>query len=648
MVVHRALRDPMNPRISGNIVDLGPPHQITTRMKISTIVFFFLPFILSAQPREDSAFVRNNYTKREVYIVMRDGAKLFTAIYEPKEASESLPILMQRTPYSCNPYGIAKFRRSLGPNPGLMREKYIFVYQDVRGRYKSEGNFKEMTPAIDDKKTKNDVDESSDTYDTIEWLLKNTKNNGRVGIYGISYPGFYASASLPNAHPAIKAVSPQAPVTDEFIGDDCNHNGAFFLLDNFGFYNYFDGQRTADSSSYTAVFKADYSDAYEFFKQLGPLKNSDSKKFFNHNGEIWNQIITHDTYDTFWRARNIRPHFNNIKPAVLVVGGWFDAEDMFGALRTYKAIEKQTPQNNNRLVMGPWTHGAWAVPTWTSFGTHSFGSNINEHYREIESAFFNFYLKDKGTFSAAEASVFETGSNRWKQYDTWPPVNASRTNFYFQKQGKLSSHAPKANGAYSEYTSDPVDPIPYTNGVFVGRNNEYVVEDQRFAAKRPDVLSFQSEMLDKDILVTGRISANLFVSTSGTDADFIVKLIDVLPEDEPNPSPNPRGLQMAGFQRLVRAEVFRGKFRKSYEIPQPFVPNQVDKVSFDLNEVAHLFKKGHRIMVQVQSSWFPIVDLNPQKFVKIPEAAESDFQKATIRVYHDEGHPSSVTLPILR
>ena len=617
-------------------------------MKILILVFFLLPFILSGQSREDSTFVRENYTKREVYIVMRDGAKLFTAIYEPKDRSQSLPILMQRTPYSCNPYGTEKYRRSLGPNPGLMREKYIFIYQDVRGRYKSEGNFKEMTPAIDEKKGKNDVDESSDTYDSIEWLLKNTNNNGRVGIYGISYPGFYASASLPSAHPAIKAVSPQAPVTDEFVGDDCNHNGAFFLLDNFDFYNYFDGQRTADSSSYTNVFKVDYSDAYEFFKQLGPLKNSNSEKFYNQKGEIWSQIITHDTYDTFWRSRNIRTHFNNIKPAVLVVGGWFDAEDMFGALRTYEAIEKQNPQNNNRLVMGPWTHGAWAAPAWTKFGSYSFGSNLNEYYREIESGFFNFYLKDKGTFSPPEASVFETGSNQWKQYDTWPPANVNRSNYYLQKGGRLSTATSKEKEAYSEYTSDPADPIPYTNGVFEGRNNEYLVEDQRFAAKRPDVLTFQSEILDKDVLVTGRITANLFVSSSGSDADFIVKLIDVLPDNEPNPSPNPRNFQMAGFQRLVRAEVFRGKFRKSYEFPEPFVANQADKLSFDLNEIAHLFRKGHRIMVQVQSSWFPIVDLNPQKFVKIPEAAESDFQKATIRLYHDAVHPSSISLPIIR
>ena len=617
-------------------------------MKISTIVFFLFPFILSAQPREDSAFVRNNYTKREVYIVMRDGAKLFTAIYEPNEAGESLPILMQRTPYSCNPYGSEKFRRSLGPNPGLMREKYIFVYQDVRGRYKSEGNFKEMTPAIDNKKTKNDVDESSDTYDTIEWLLKNTKNNGRVGIYGISYPGFYASASLPNAHPAIKAVSPQAPVTDEFIGDDCNHNGAFFLLDNFDFYNYFDGQRTADSSSYTNVFKVDYADAYEFFKQLGPLKNSNSAKYYDRKGEIWNQILTHDTYDTFWRARNIRSHFNNIKPAVLVVGGWFDAEDMFGALRTYEAIEKQNPQNNNRLVIGPWTHGAWAAPVWTKFGSYSFGSNLNEYYREIESGFFNYYLKDKGTFNAAEASVFETGSNIWKQYKAWPPTNATNTNFYLQSPGKLTSESPKANEGFSQYVSDPADPIPYTSGIFQDRNNEYLVEDQRFASRRPDVLSFASAVLDQDVLVTGRVMVNLFVSTTGTDADFIVKLIDLLPDNETNPDPNPRSFQMAGFQRMVRAEVFRGKFRNNYESPEPFTPNRVEKIRFELNEVAHLFKKGHKIMVQVQSSWFPIVDLNPQKFVKIPEASESDFQKATIRIYHDAAHPSSVMLPILR
>jgi len=610
------------------------------------IVFLLFSFSLAAQNSDDASFIRNNYSKKEVYITMRDGIKLFTAIYSPND-SAAYPILMERTPYSCSPYGENNFSKRLGPNSNLMKGKYIFVYQDVRGRYKSEGDFKEMTPAIDDKRSNTDVDESSDTYDTIEWLLKNTKNNGRVGIYGISYPGFYASASLPDAHPAIKAVSPQAPVTDEFIGDDCNHNGAFFLLDNFDFYNYFDGERNAVGDDYKPVFESESDDLYKFFLNIGPLKNANGPKYFNGTG-VWGQTLQHDTYDSFWQARNIRPHLKNIKPAVLVVGGWFDAEDMFGALRTYEAIEKQTPGNNNRIIMGPWTHGAWAAPSWPKFGSYNFGSNLNQYYKETETKFFNYYLKDDGSFDVPEATVFETGTNQWKQYTSWPPANTTNTTFYFGRHSTLSASKPTEQTGSAQYISDPNRPIPYTNGIYSQRNNEYLVEDQRFAEQRSGVISFKSDVLTEDVIITGRIKANLFVSTSGTDADFIVKLIDVLPDNEPDPDPNPRNFQMAGFERLVRAEVFRGKFRNSYEKPEPFTPGKIESVSFDLNEVAHCFKKGHRIMVQVQSSWFPIVDLNPQKFVKIPEASESDFQKATIRIYHDAAHPSSVMLPILR
>jgi len=627
-----------------------------TRHSIIAILFISLSLSAFAQNNSDPAFVKNNYTKKEVYITMRDGARLFTSIYEPTDSSQTYPILMERTPYSCGPYGGNSYPGRLGPDISLMKEKYIFVYQDVRGRYKSEGYFLEMTPAIDNKKTlpagqagKKDVDESSDTYDGIEWLLKNTKNNGRVGLYGISYPGFYASASLPAAHPAIKAVLPQAPVTDEFIGDDCNHNGAFFLLDNFDFYNYFDGQRSANGENYQPVFSAKFKDAYKFFLELGPLHNANTPQYFNDTNMIWRQAVDHDTYDNFWKARNIRPHLKNIKPAVLVVGGWFDAEDMFGALRTYEAIEKQSPKNNNRLIMGPWTHGAWAGSSWTKFGSYDFGSNLNQYYKdEFETKFFNFYLKDKGNFDAPEATVFETGTNQWKKYDQWPPANTINTPFYFQADKKLSTLKPAADKRFTEYVSDPNQPVPYTDGVRANRNNEYVVEDQRFAEKRQDVLVFETEVLAEDVEVTGRLKANLFVSTTGTDADFIVKLIDVLPGDEPNPDPNPRNFQMAGFERMVRAEVFRGKFRNSYEKPQPFIPGKIEKVSFDMNEVAHVFKKGHRIMIQVQSSWFPIVDRNPQKFLKIPDAKESDFQKATIRIYHDATNASNIILPVLK
>ena len=598
-----------------------------------------------------SNFVKDNFTKMETDIVMRDGIKLHTVIYIPIDRSEKWPILVERTPYSAGPYGEDKFPRRLGPNGSLMKEKYIFVYQDVRGRYMSEGVNLEVTPNIAPKKTNKDVDESSDTYDTVDWLLKNiSNNNGRVGLYGISYPGFYATACLPGAHPAIRAVSPQAPVTDEFIGDDANHNGAFYLLDNFSFMNFFDMARPGPVEDYEKpLFTSNTKDVYKFFLKMGTIKATNGPNYYNHKSVIWDEYLAHDTYDNYWKARNIRTHLKNITIPTLVVGGWFDAEDLFGALHTYKAIEKQSPVNANRLVMGPWTHGAWASPEWTKFATHEFGSNTSKYFQDsLETTFFNFYLKDKGNFNAAEATVFETGSNQWKSYPVWPPANSTAVNYYFNDNNKLSLQKANSQKSFDEYISDPAKPVPYTNGTYGGRNNEYMAEDQRFAASRPDVVVFETEPLADDITLSGHINADLFVSTSGTDADFIVKLIDVLPDNEPNPKNSPRGFAMAGLQRLVRAEVMRGKFRNSYEKPEAFIPNKISEVKFDLNDVAHVFKKGHRIMVQLQSSWFPLVDRNPQKFMRIPEATENDFQKATIRIYHDAVNASKIVLPVLK
>ena len=566
--------------------------------------------------QNQSNFVKDNYTKIDTAIIMRDGIKLYTVIYMPKDESQSYPFLMERTPYSAGPYGADQYPREVGPNAGLMKEKYIFVNQDVRGRYMSEGINLEVTPYIADKKTKKDVDESSDTYDTVDWLLKNIKNNnGRVGLAGISYPGFYATACLPGAHPAIKAVSPQAPVTDEFIGDDANHNGAFFLLDNFGFMNFFDMERNGPVKDYgKPVFTASIKDAYQFYLKMDNIKNTNSAKYYNNKSVIWNEYLQHDTYDSYWKARNIRPHLKNISIPTLVVGGWFDAEDLFGALHTYEAIEKQSPNNNNRLVMGPWTHGAWASEEWTKFATHEFSSNTSKYFQDsLETKFFNYYLKDKGNFAAAEATIFETGSNQWKDYAAWPPKNASPVEYYFNNQNKLSTKKESNKTGFDEYVSDPNKPVPYTNGIFGRRNNEYMAEDQRFAAIRPDVVVFETEVLAEDMVLAGRIVTDLYVSTSTTDADFIVKLIDVLPDTATTAKGAPRGFSMAGLQRLVRAEVMRGKFRNNPEKPEPFVPNKISEVKFDLNDVAHTFKKGHKIMVQVQSSWFPLIDRNPQK-----------------------------------
>ncbi len=596
-------------------------------------------------------YVQEHYNKIDTTIAMRDGIKLYTVIFVPKDSTEQYPFLMERTPYSAAPYGAKNYPDAVGPNNSLMKEKYIFVVQDVRGRYMSEGINLEVTPYIPDKKLKTDVDESSDTYDTIDWLLKNIKNNnGRAGIAGISYPGFYATASLPGAHPALKAVSPQAPVTDEFIGDDANHNGAFFLLDNFSFMNFFDMQRNGPVTEYAQpLFTTNYKDAYTFYLKMGTIKNTNNANYYNNKSIIWNEYLQHDTYDAYWKARNIRTHLKNISIPAMVVGGWFDAEDLFGALHTYEAIEKQSSQNNNRLVMGPWTHGAWESKDWSKFGTQQFGSNTSKYFQDsLETTFFNFYLKDKGNFAAAEATVFETGSNQWKSYTAWPPKNIMPVAYFLNSNQQLSLQKTIAENSFTTYTSDPAKPVPYTNGIFGRRNNEYMAEDQRFVATRPDVILFTTLPLTENITLAGRIQADLFVSTTGTDADFVVKLIDVFPEDEPNITNAPPGFQMAGYQRLVRAEVMRGKFRNSYEKPAAFIPGKITSVKFDLNDVAHTFKKGHRIMVQVQSSWFPLIDRNPQKFMHVPSASEKDFQKAVIKIYHDAIHSSSVVLPVLK
>ncbi len=607
--------------------------------------FLALLLCMSTFGQVKNNFVKENFTKTDTLIGMRDGVKLYTVIYTPKTTTGKMAILLERTPYSAGPYGDTNYARRVGPNPTLQKEPYLFVYQDVRGRYMSEGTNLEVTPNLANKKTKKDVDESSDTYDTVDWLIKNLKNNnGRVGIYGISYPGFYATASLPGAHPAIKAVSPQAPVTDEFIGDDANHNGAFFLMDNFDFMNYFGKPRSGPVKDYgDQVFNLDRKNAYDFFLKLGPISNSQSAQYFNHKSYIWDEYLQHDTYDAYWKARNIRPYLQNITVPTLVVGGWFDAEDLFGALNTYSSIEAQGKPNKNHLVMGPWTHGAWESSEWKQYASHDFGSNTSKYFQDsIEATFFDFYLRDKGTFTAAEATVFETGSNQWRSYNTWPPANVQAVTYYLGDKNMLAS-TPGATSGYDEYTSDPRKPVPYTNGIYASRNNDYMAEDQRFAAVRPDVLVYETLPLTTDVKLAGKIIADLRVSMTGTDGDFVVKLIDVLPDDEPNFKNAPKGFEMAGYQRMVRAEVMRGKFRNSFEKPETFIPGQVSTVKFNLNDVAHTFRKGHKIMIQVQSSWFPLVDLNPQKFMRIPEATERDFQISTIRLYHG----SNITLPVV-
>ncbi len=595
----------------------------------------------------DSAYVKDHYTKMERQITMRDGIKLFTSIYVPKDKVIKYPILLNRTPYTVAPYG-DDYKKSLGNFPAEMREGFIFVYQDVRGKWLSEGAFEDIRPQTTKK---NGTDESTDTYDTIDWLVKNIpNNNGKVGVYGISYPGFYSTTTLPNAHPALKAVSPQAPVTDWFRGDDFHHRGTFFAMDAFAFMTTFGVPRlepiTPDKGPKSFKFPID--DNYQFYLKAGSLKNL-KDKYMGDNIKFFNDLYAHPNLDTFWKARFILPHLTNVKPAVMVVGGFFDAEDAYGTFATYKAIEKQNPGATNILVAGPWFHGGWVRGTGSSFGDINFGQATSTYYQQnMELPFFKYYLKNEGDFKPAEATIFVTGSNEWKKFRTWPPADIENKNMYLQPEGKLGFDKVERTDSWDEYVSDPNHPVPYQGGVQASRTREYMIDDQRFAERRPDVMTYQTTVLTEDVTVTGQVLANLSVSTTGTDADYVVKLIDVYPEDTPTPDPNPRNIIMGGYEMLVRAEIMRGKFRNSFEKPEPFVPGQIARVDYPLPDVAHTFKKGHKIMVQIQNSWFPLADRNPQKFMDIYQAEPKDFQKETQRIYHDVSNQSYITLPILK
>jgi uncharacterized protein len=592
--------------------------------------------------------LKQKYDKQEVYITMRDSVKLFTSIYTPKNTSVNHPILLNRTPYDIEPGGPDNFNFFMQLYSRYADENYIMVYQDVRGKYMSEGVYEDIRPVIPVKNNNKDIDETTDTWDTVDWLVKNIKdNNGKVGIFGISYPGFYSTMGIINAHPAVKAVSPQAPVTAWFLGDDFHHNGAFFLQDCFSFY-YSNGRpHPALTRRGHSGFKYPVPDNYDFFLSLGPIKNI-SSKYFGDSIQFWNDAVAHPDYDGFWKARDPRQYLKNVTPAVMTVGGWFDAEDLYGALNTYEAIEKQNPPSvSNYLVMGPWSHGQWAFGEGKNLGNIYWGLNANEKYINQEENFFNYYLKGEGNPAMAEATIFVTGSNEWKEFSTWPPKNIVEKNLYFQPGEAASFKVPEIKAGFDEYVSDPMNPVPYTEDVHTNRTEAYMTDDQRFASRRPDVMVYQTNLLSEDVTLTGPITADLFVSTTGTDADYVVKLIDVFPPDTKADDPDLK-YPLGGYQMLVRGEVFRGKYRKSFEKPEPFVPGQVTEVKYEIPDIAHTFKKGHRIMIQVQNSWFPLVDRNPQKFVNIYKCSESDFQKATQRIYHDINHPSHITLSILQ
>ncbi len=578
---------------------------------------------------------------------MRDGKKLFTAVYSPKNLSQKYPILLNRTPYSVAPYGEKNFPNDLGPSEYFSNDGFIFVYQDVRGRMMSEGEFVNMTPVIDHKNGPTDIDESSDACDTIDWLVKNIpNNNGRVGIWGISYPGFYAACSIIDAHPALKAVSPQAPIADWFIGDDFHHNGALYLPHAFGFLSGFGRPRSKLTTQQDSYFQLPTPDGYDFYLRLGPLPNINAK-YFKNDIPFWNEIMSHASYDSYWQSRNLRPHLNNVKPAIMTVGGWYDAEDLFGTLGVYQAIESSSPAAYNILVMGPWYHGGWSRSDGESLGNIHFGSDISAFYRkDIEFPFFRHFLKETGDPDLPEAYVFLTGGNEWRKENRWPPKSSRAQNLYLQAGGKLTWDEPSEDSpsAFDEYVSDPQKPVPYINGIATGMTREHMVEDQRFASRRADVLTYETDVLKKEITIAGPVIPNLNVSTTGTDSDFVVKLIDVYPDDAPDFEPNSAGVHMGGYQQLVRGELFRGRFRNSFSDPQAFVPGQITGIHYQMPDIFHEFQKGHRIMVQIQSSWFPLVDRNPQQFVDIYNAQDSDFKKAIQRVYRSKSAPSFITL----
>ncbi|MCE7926302.1 MAG: CocE/NonD family hydrolase [Haliscomenobacteraceae bacterium CHB4] len=574
---------------------------------------------------------------------MRDGTRLFTSVYTPKDTTRKYPILITRTPYNIEPGGEDDVSFGFLFTTHLMKDGYIVVLQDVRGRFMSEGQFVDVRPYNPNKKSPQDADDNSDTYDTIDWLVKNVPgNNGRAGIFGVSYDGYYSTMALPAAHPALKAASPQAPVTNWFLGDDWHHNGAFFLMDAFNFYSVIGRPRPQPTRQWPSQFKWPVQDNYRFFLELGALKNV-KIKYFGDTIQFWNDLMAHPNYDDFWKARDTRPHLKHLTPAVLTVGGWFDAEDCYGALRTYEAIERQNPATlSNRLIIGPWFHGQWTSGDADKMGNVHWGSNTADHYKDVERRFFRHYLHGDGALDLPEADIFVTGANEWRSFDTWPPRDVTQQNLYFQPAGGLSFSAPSASGSFDEYVADPMKPVPYTEDVHLQRTRIYMTDDQRFASRRPDVMVYQTDVLNEDVTLTGPLTADLFVSTTGTDADYVVKLIDVFPDTLSNYPENDKKVPMQGYQMLVRGEVMRGRFRNSFEKPEPFIPGKLAEVKFEIPDVAHTFKRGHRIMIQVQNSWFPLVDRNPQKFVDIYQCSDSDFQKATHRIYCDKEQPSHV------
>jgi putative CocE/NonD family hydrolase len=606
------------------------------------------------QPRAYDA--REHYTKYEYRIPMRDGVRLFASVLVPKDASTTYPFMLDRTPFNMGPYGPDEYVTASRQTQEFLKAGYIWVRQDVRGRGLSEGEFTHVTPHRTQKRVSTDVDESTDTYDTVEWLLQHIPNhNDRVGIWGISYDGFFTIAGIIDTHPAIKAASPQAPVADLFLDDDWYHNGAFQLAKNFEGATGFRPEAGAPPRA-TVPFDYGTSDCYEFFIKLGTLANTTAR--LPAPNAMWDETIAHPTYDSYWQSRAIWRHLTNIRCAVLTVGGWFDAEDLMGPLRVYRAIGANNPGVSNSLVMGPWVHGGWGRHDGRRLGSVDFAADTATHYREnVVLPFFEFHLKGGGDPKLPEAYVFETGTNVWRRYPAWPPPEAKRQVLYFREGGGLAFEPPAEVDASDAWVSDPAKPVPVVGYTAPTIPDEYMVSDQRFASTRPDVLVYVTEPLEEDLTVAGPVSPRLFVSTSGTDSDWVVKLIDVYPPDRSEPADGdsgggndvgpPPAVRLAGYQQLVRGWPLRGKFRNSFVEPEPFEPGRVEAVSFTMPDVNHVFRRGHRVMVHVQSTWFPVMDRNPQTFVNIPTATREDFKAATQRVVRSQTQPSGVEVYVL-
>lgn len=616
--------------------------------------------------------VRDHYVKTEHMIPMRDGVKLFTIVYSPRDQSEQYPFLIERTAYGIHPYGPDEYEERLGRGEAMAREGFIFVSQDVRGKFKSEGEFVHHVPYRKDKGP-TEADESSDTYDTIEWLINNIpNNNGKAALWGTSWVGWQTSQGMLDAHPALKAASPQAPPQDQFLGDDHHSNGAFQLMYAFSWMMR-SGRARAGGPTEQRAEPFDYGtkDGYKFFLQMGALGNANTV-YFKDQSPTWNDYAKHGTYDEYWQSRNVPKDLKNIGFPVLIVLDWFDAQDFYGPLRMYYAIEKFNPANQTTIVAGPWQHGGHGRGAGDRLYNIYFGTKTSAFYRDsVELPFFKEFLKGKGKASLPEALMFETGGNRWRSFDRWPPQEAEQASLYLRSDGALSWSRPQesSQGAFDTYVSDPSFPVPFTADTTTTEGHAFMVEDQRFVAGRPDVLVYTSEVLEQDVTVAGPLVASLYVSTTGTDGDWVAKLIDVYPDDYANPDPGPDAKDMRGYQMLLAGDIMRAKFRKviarvarltrDAEYPQmgpdrrklaethPMVPGEVTHLEFDLGDKLHTFRKGHRIMVQIQSTWFPMFDRNPQKFVNIYTAKQEDYQKATIRVYRSSRYPSHIKVHLL-